>query len=165
MSNGAMPTSALGLHVAPPLPQPPHVAAMPALLCCISTALSLTLCLPCPALTRLLSRPPSPPPPLPAGRVGEGVAVLMRAVAESGPAAAAPMRESALREGAALQHLQQALFAPGRWLAWGHCCMCQDHVTPASTAPPPLCCCMCLDHVTPAPTALPPCAAACAWTM
>jgi DnaJ family protein C protein 13 len=37
----------------------------------------------------------------------------MRAVAERGAAAAAPMRDAALREGALLQHLQLALFAAG----------------------------------------------------
>jgi DnaJ family protein C protein 13 len=40
-----------------------------------------------------------------AERVAEGVAVLMRAIAGSGTAAAAPMREAALREGAMLHHL------------------------------------------------------------
>ncbi len=38
-------------------------------------------------------------------RVADGVAVIMRAVAESGTAAAAPMREASLREGAMLHHL------------------------------------------------------------
>jgi DnaJ family protein C protein 13 len=38
----------------------------------------------------------------------------MRAIAECGAAAAAPMRDAALREGALLHHLQLALFASGR---------------------------------------------------
>jgi DnaJ family protein C protein 13 len=49
----------------------------------------------------------------PAGRVADGAAVLMRAIAERGAAAAAPMRQAALREGALLTHLQLALFASG----------------------------------------------------
>lgn len=63
----------------------------------------------------------------PAARVADGTAVIMRAIAERGAAAAAaPMRDAALREGAVLQHLQLALFATGAW-GWGlqpvkHCC-------------------------------------------
>jgi hypothetical protein len=49
----------------------------------------------------------------PAARVADGAAVLMRAIAECGAAAAAPMRDAALREGALLHHLQLALFAAG----------------------------------------------------
>lgn len=49
----------------------------------------------------------------PAARVADGAAVLMRAIAECGAAAAAPMRDAALREGALLHHLQLALFASG----------------------------------------------------
>eukprot|EP00878_Enallax_costatus_P026801 GHUV01028800.1.p1 GENE.GHUV01028800.1~~GHUV01028800.1.p1 ORF type:complete len:258 (+),score=73.22 GHUV01028800.1:512-1285(+) len=49
----------------------------------------------------------------PAARVADGAAVLMRAIAECGSAAAAPMRDAALREGAVLHHLQLALFASG----------------------------------------------------
>ncbi len=49
----------------------------------------------------------------PAPRVTEGAALLMRAVAESGAAAAAPMRAAALRHGALLHHLHAALFAGG----------------------------------------------------
>lgn len=49
----------------------------------------------------------------PAGRVADGAAVLMRAVAQVGASGAAPMRDAALKEGALLQHLHQALFAVG----------------------------------------------------
>jgi DnaJ family protein C protein 13 len=49
----------------------------------------------------------------PATRVADGTAVIMRAIAERGAAAAAPMRDAALREGAILHHLQLALFASG----------------------------------------------------
>jgi hypothetical protein len=49
----------------------------------------------------------------PAARVADGTAVIMRAIAERGAAAAAPMRDAALREGAILHHLQLALFASG----------------------------------------------------
>ncbi|WIA10346.1 hypothetical protein OEZ85_010538 [Tetradesmus obliquus] len=49
----------------------------------------------------------------PAARVADGAAVLMRAIAECGAAAAAPMRDAALREGSLLHHLQLALFAAG----------------------------------------------------
>lgn len=49
----------------------------------------------------------------PAARVADGAAVLMRAIAQRGATAAAPMRDAALREGALLQHLQLALFASG----------------------------------------------------
>jgi hypothetical protein len=56
--------------------------------------------------------PPSPPSPALQGRVGDGTAVIMRAIAECGAAAAAPMREASLREGALLQHLHRALFGP-----------------------------------------------------
>jgi hypothetical protein len=52
----------------------------------------------------------------PAARVADGAAVLMRAIAECGAAAAAPMRDAALREGALLHHLQLALFAAGERL-------------------------------------------------
>jgi DnaJ family protein C protein 13 len=52
----------------------------------------------------------------PAARVADGAAVLMRAIAECGAAAAAPMRDAALREGALLHHLQLALFAAGEQL-------------------------------------------------
>jgi len=44
----------------------------------------------------------------PSPRVAGGAAVLMRAVADGGGCAAAPMREAALREGALLQHLRVA---------------------------------------------------------
>lgn len=40
-----------------------------------------------------------------AGRVSDGAALVMRAFAESGATAAAPMREVALSEGALLHHL------------------------------------------------------------
>lgn len=49
----------------------------------------------------------------PAGRVADGTAVLMRAIAECGVSAAQPMRQAALREGAVLHHLHLALFASG----------------------------------------------------
>jgi hypothetical protein len=49
----------------------------------------------------------------PASRVADGTAVIMRAIAERGAAAAAPMRDASLREGALLHHLQLALFATG----------------------------------------------------
>lgn len=52
----------------------------------------------------------------PAARVADGAAVLMRAIAERGAAAAAPMRDAALREGALLHHLQLALFTSGKRL-------------------------------------------------
>lgn len=39
------------------------------------------------------------------GRVSDGAALVMRAIAENGAAAAAPMREAALLEGALLRHL------------------------------------------------------------
>jgi DnaJ family protein C protein 13 len=55
----------------------------------------------------------------PAARVADGTAVIMRAIAERGAAAAAPMRDAALREGAILHHLQLALFASG-----GPACCC-----------------------------------------
>lgn len=55
----------------------------------------------------------------PASRVADGAAVIMRAIAERGAAAAAPMRDAALREGAVLQHLQLALFATGEGLVVG----------------------------------------------
>lgn len=45
----------------------------------------------------------------PAPRMVEGTALLMRAVAEGGVLAAAPMREAALVEGALLSHLLLAL--------------------------------------------------------
>lgn len=66
----------------------------------------------------------------PAGRVADGTAVVMRAIAECGAAAAAPMREAALREGAVLHHLYLALFAPGKpelscELQKGWCILCQ----------------------------------------
>lgn len=48
-----------------------------------------------------------------AGRVSEGAAVLMRAIAECGSATAAPMRLAALREGALLHHLLLALYGKG----------------------------------------------------
>ena len=41
----------------------------------------------------------------PAPRLLDGVALMMRAVAEGGVLAAAPMREAALAEGALLSHL------------------------------------------------------------
>lgn len=50
--------------------------------------------------------------PIPTGRVGDGAACIMRAIAECGAAAAAPMREASLREGAILQHLHRALYGP-----------------------------------------------------
>lgn len=52
----------------------------------------------------------------PASRVADGTAVIMRAIAERGASAAAPMRDAALREGAILHHLQLALFASGALL-------------------------------------------------
>jgi DnaJ family protein C protein 13 len=48
----------------------------------------------------------------PAPRVADAAALLMRAVAEGGAAAAAPMREAALVEGAVLHHLLGALGPP-----------------------------------------------------
>lgn len=48
-------------------------------------------------------------PGLTAGRVSDGAALIMRAIAESGAQAAAPMREVALSEGAVLHHLCVAL--------------------------------------------------------
>ena len=47
----------------------------------------------------------------PAGRVSDGAALIMRAIAESGATAAAPMREVALSEGAVLHHLYVGLSA------------------------------------------------------
>lgn len=49
--------------------------------------------------------------PPPAGRVLDGAALLMRAVAEGGAAAAGPLREAALSEGAMLHHLLAACTA------------------------------------------------------
>ena len=49
----------------------------------------------------------------PAARVAQGAALLMRSVAEVGAAAADPMREAALREGAFLAHLLTAGEAGG----------------------------------------------------
>ncbi len=46
-----------------------------------------------------------------AGRVLDGAALLMRAVAEGGAAAAGPLREAALSEGAMLHHLLAACTA------------------------------------------------------
>jgi DNAJ protein RME-8 N-terminal len=48
-----------------------------------------------------------------AGRVLDGAALIMRAVAEGGTAAAAPMREAALAEGAMLHHLLLAISGHG----------------------------------------------------
>lgn len=45
------------------------------------------------------------------GRVSDGAALMMRAIAESGATAAAPMREVALSEGALLHHLCLGLSA------------------------------------------------------
>lgn len=45
------------------------------------------------------------------GRVLDGAALLMRAVAEGGAAAAGPLREAALSEGAMLHHLLVACTA------------------------------------------------------
>lgn len=45
------------------------------------------------------------------GRVLDGAALLMRAVAEGGAAAAGPLREAALSEGAMLHHLLTACTA------------------------------------------------------
>lgn len=42
---------------------------------------------------------------IPVGRVLDGAAMIMRAIAENGATAAAPMREVALSEGAILSHL------------------------------------------------------------
>ena len=47
--------------------------------------------------------------PLRAARVLDAAALVMRAVAEGGASAAAPMREAALAEGALLTHLLAAL--------------------------------------------------------
>ncbi len=44
-----------------------------------------------------------------AGRVVDGAALIMRAVAEGGASSAAPMREAALGEGAMLHHLAIAV--------------------------------------------------------
>jgi len=82
----------------------------------------------------------------PAARVADGTAVIMRAIAERGAAAAAPMRDAALREGAVLQHLQLALFATGaQWGCGGlsacqalQCC-CNGHVALCTY----LLCCWC----------------------
>eukprot|EP00951_Prasinocladus_malaysianus_P038223 scaffold417941_cov41-Prasinocladus_malaysianus.AAC.1 len=49
----------------------------------------------------------------PAGRVADGAALVMRAIAETGATTAAPMREAALREGAFLHHLNSAVFTRG----------------------------------------------------
>lgn len=65
----------------------------------------------------------------PAPRVGDGLAVLMRGVAGCGPGAAAPMRDAALREGALLHHLNQALFGSGE-------CGCVDGGGGGSRFPP-----------------------------
>ena len=48
----------------------------------------------------------------PAPRLLDGVALMMRAVAEGGVLAAAPMREAALAEGALLSHLLLATTQP-----------------------------------------------------
>jgi len=48
----------------------------------------------------------------PAHRLLDGVALMMRAVAEGGVLAAAPMREAALAEGALLSHLLLATTQP-----------------------------------------------------
>eukprot|EP00899_Mesostigma_viride_P016162 jgi/Mesvir1/24547/Mv21885-RA.1 len=48
----------------------------------------------------------------PAKAVVEGVAVIMRTIAEESETAAVPMREAALRDGAVLRHLRDALFLP-----------------------------------------------------
>ncbi len=44
--------------------------------------------------------------------MSEVASVLMRAIAERGAAAAAPLRDAALREAALLRHLRLALFSP-----------------------------------------------------
>lgn len=49
-----------------------------------------------------------------AARVLDAAALVMRAVAEGGASAAAPMREAALAEGALLTHLLAALSAQAR---------------------------------------------------
>jgi DnaJ homolog subfamily C member 13 len=46
-----------------------------------------------------------------AARVLDGAALIMRAVAEGGAAAAGPLREAALAEGAMLHHLHTAVTA------------------------------------------------------
>ena len=50
----------------------------------------------------------------PAGRVLDAAALVMRAVAEGGANAAAPMREAALSEGALLHHLAAAVSGQAR---------------------------------------------------
>ena len=57
-----------------------------------------------------------------AGRVPEGAALIMRAIAESGATAAAPMREVALSEGAVLHHLCLGLSSRVQSLAWSATC-------------------------------------------
>ena len=52
-----------------------------------------------------------------AGRVSDGAALIMRAIAESGATAAAPMREVALSEGAVLHHLCLGLSSRVLYLA------------------------------------------------
>ncbi len=47
-----------------------------------------------------------------AGRVLDGAALIMRAVAEGGASAAAPLREAALTEGAMLHHMLVAVSSP-----------------------------------------------------
>ena len=58
-----------------------------------------------------------------AGRALDGAALIMQAIAEGGAAAAAPMREAALTEGALLHHLSTALTGTV-WLipAWYQTC-------------------------------------------
>jgi hypothetical protein len=48
------------------------------------------------------------------GRVVDGAALVMRAVAEGGTSSAAPMREAALGEGAMLHHLAIAVGGKAR---------------------------------------------------
>lgn len=52
----------------------------------------------------------------PAPRVADAAALMMRAIAEGGAAAAEPMRAAALSEGAILHHLSCALGPQ----VWGH---------------------------------------------
>ena len=56
----------------------------------------------------------------PAPRLLDGVALMMRAVAEGGVLAAAPMREAALAEGALLSHLLLATTQP---VAFSYVCL------------------------------------------
>ena len=68
----------------------------------------------------------------PAPRLLDGVALMMRAVAEGGVLAAAPMREAALAEGALLSHLLLATTQP---VTFSYDCLPVCISTQASTKP------------------------------